>query len=111
MELQELTDLFSLEAAVLSTILLILFVPILYIVLSGPSFEEPVKYDASGSTAIQCYCPANGKFLGLVNPATPDGIDRAIAKAQEAQIEWAKTSFDRRRKVLRTLLRWVYLDT
>ncbi|KAF2237812.1 Aldedh-domain-containing protein [Viridothelium virens] len=129
MELQELTDLIPSEAAVLSAIFLILFVPILYIILSGPSFEEPVEYDvpvpeqcrqgwdgkildepsikASGSTAIQCYCPTNGKFLGLVNPTTPDGIDRAITKAHEAQIEWAKTSFDRRRKVLRTLLKHI----
>jgi acyl-CoA reductase-like NAD-dependent aldehyde dehydrogenase len=41
-----------------------------------------------------------------VNPSTPAGIDRAIAKAKEAQIEWAKTTFKQRRKVLKTLLKY-----
>lgn len=61
----------------------------------------------SGSSAIQCYCPANGRLLGLVNPATPDGIDRAVAKAKEAQSQWARTTFAQRRKVLRTMLQCV----
>lgn len=59
-----------------------------------------------GSSAIQCYCPANGRSLGLVNPATPDGINRAVAKATEAQVQWAKTGFGQRRRVLRTLLKY-----
>ena len=59
-----------------------------------------------GSSAIQCYCPANGRSLGLVNPATPDGINRAVARATEAQVQWAKTSFGQRRRVLRTLLKY-----
>jgi len=41
-----------------------------------------------------------------VNPATPDGINRAIARAGEAQVQWAKTSFRQRRRVLRTLLKY-----
>ena len=60
-----------------------------------------------GTSAIQCYCPADGQKLGLVNPATLDGIDRAIAKAKEAQQEWAKTTFKQRRRVLQTLLKCV----
>ncbi|KAL9591705.1 MAG: hypothetical protein Q9179_007454 [Wetmoreana sp. 5 TL-2023] len=60
-----------------------------------------------GSSAIQCYNPANGQLLGQVNPATPDGIDRAIARATEAQQEWAKTTFGQRRKVLRTMLKFI----
>ncbi|KAL8707997.1 MAG: hypothetical protein Q9220_007077 [cf. Caloplaca sp. 1 TL-2023] len=71
---------------------------------SGKLLEEPcVKI--SGSSAIQCYNPANGQLLGLVNPATPDGIDRAVVRAAEAQKEWAKTTFKQRRQVLRTMLR------
>ncbi|KAK0729791.1 Aldehyde/histidinol dehydrogenase [Lasiosphaeris hirsuta] len=61
----------------------------------------------SGSTAIQCYAPATGQFLGLVNPSTPNAIDRAIEQAQEAQIEWAETTFRQRRAVLRSILRHV----
>jgi len=63
-----------------------------------------------GSTAIQCYAPATGQLLGLVNPSTPDGIDRAIAKAADAQVQWARTSFSERRRVLRTLLKFVLND-
>ncbi|KAK0282240.1 Meiotic Sister-Chromatid recombination aldehyde dehydrogenase [Friedmanniomyces endolithicus] len=61
----------------------------------------------SGSSAIQCYAPATGQLLGLVNPVTPNGIDRAVSKAIEAQLEWAQTSFAQRRRVLKTLLTFV----
>ncbi|RYP24154.1 hypothetical protein DL765_000649 [Monosporascus sp. GIB2] len=70
-------------------------------ILETPTIKTP------GSTAIQCYAPATGQFLGLVNPSTPAGIDRAIAQAAAAQQEWAKTTFDDRRRVLRTMLRHV----
>lgn len=58
---------------------------------------------APGSTAIQCYAPATGEFLGFVNPSTPEGIDRAIEKAQIAQEKWARTTFTQRRQVLRCI--------
>ncbi|KAF2773671.1 aldehyde dehydrogenase [Teratosphaeria nubilosa] len=61
----------------------------------------------SGSTAIQCYAPATGQLLSLVNPVTPDGIDRVVAKAAAAQEEWTKSSFSARRRVLRTLLKFI----
>ncbi|KAH0559882.1 hypothetical protein GP486_003602 [Trichoglossum hirsutum] len=69
--------------------------------------ESAHSYQTPGTTLIQCYCPANGKPLGVVNPASPAAIDRAIAKAQEAQIEWAKTSFAQRRQVMQTLLKHI----
>lgn len=56
---------------------------------------------------IQCYAPATGQALGRVNPSTTDGIDRAIAKAKAAQVQWAQTSFLKRRKVLRTMLKFI----
>ncbi|KAI0138133.1 ALDH-like protein [Hypoxylon sp. NC0597] len=61
----------------------------------------------SGTTAIQCYNPATGQFLGFVNPSTPAGIDRAIAQAAAAQEKWAQTTFSERRKVLRSMLQYV----
>ncbi|KAK6440883.1 Meiotic Sister-Chromatid recombination aldehyde dehydrogenase [Oleoguttula sp. CCFEE 5521] len=64
-------------------------------------------HKVSGSTAVQCYSPATGQLLGLVNPSTPDGIDRAVAKAAKAQVEWAQTTFVQRRQVLRSLLNFV----
>ncbi|KXX72887.1 Succinate-semialdehyde dehydrogenase [NADP(+)] [Madurella mycetomatis] len=68
--------------------------------------EEPA-IKISGSTAIQCYAPATGQFLGIVNPSTPDTIDRAVEQAQAAQTKWATTSFRERRAVLRSLLQHV----
>lgn len=58
---------------------------------------------------INCYCPANGKLLGKVAPAYPEDIDNAVAKAAAAQQQWEKTSFDERKKVLRTLQKYVYI--
>ena len=58
---------------------------------------------APGSTAIQCYAPATGQFLGFVNPVTAEGIDRAIEKAQAAQLKWGGTTFAQRRQVLRCI--------
>ncbi|KAL8829145.1 MAG: hypothetical protein Q9170_006305, partial [Blastenia crenularia] len=72
---------------------------------TGKTLDEP-SIKISGSSAIQCYNPATGQLLGYVNPATPDGIDRAVVKAAEAQKEWAKTTFKQRRRVLRTMLNW-----
>ncbi|KAJ5053805.1 uncharacterized protein L3040_000096 [Drepanopeziza brunnea f. sp. 'multigermtubi'] len=73
---------------------------------NGTVMEKP-SIKAHGSTAIQCYAPATGEFLGLVNPATPEGIDRAIEKAQSAQEKWKNTTFPQRRQVLRCLLRFI----
>ncbi|KAK6839698.1 hypothetical protein PG987_005564 [Apiospora arundinis] len=61
----------------------------------------------SGSSAVRCYAPATGQLLGLVNPSTPAGIDRAIDAAAAAQAKWAKTTFAQRRAVLKTLLQHV----
>ncbi|KAI1504988.1 Aldehyde/histidinol dehydrogenase [Biscogniauxia marginata] len=70
-------------------------------ILDNPTIKVP------GTTAIQCYAPATGQFLGFVNPSTPAGLDRAIAQAAAAQEKWAATTFDERRKVLRSMLRYV----
>ncbi|KAI1811075.1 ALDH-like protein [Poronia punctata] len=70
-------------------------------ILEHPNIKSPE------STAIQCYAPATGQFLGLVNPSTPAGLDRAIAQAASAQEKWAQTSFAERRKVLRSMLRHI----
>ncbi|EAW08750.1 aldehyde dehydrogenase family protein [Aspergillus clavatus NRRL 1] len=57
---------------------------------------------------IMSYCPADGRVLGTgIKPATAEDVDRAIQAAKNAQVEWAKTGFAERRKVLRTLLKYV----
>ncbi|KAK3196319.1 Meiotic Sister-Chromatid recombination aldehyde dehydrogenase [Lecanicillium sp. MT-2017a] len=75
-----------------------------------PSPETTIEHTGvkvPGSSAIQCYAPATGQFLGLVNPVTADGIDRCVAAAAEAQRGWAKTTFAQRKAVLRSLLQYV----
>ncbi|EON99021.1 putative succinate-semialdehyde dehydrogenase protein [Phaeoacremonium minimum UCRPA7] len=70
-------------------------------ILENPSIK------ASGTTAIQCYAPATGQFLGFINPSTPAAIDRAVEQAAAAQKKWAATSFRERRRVLRSMLQHV----
>lgn len=72
----------------------------------GKELDQP-SIKVPGSTAIQCYAPATGHYLGLVNPSTPDRIDRTIAKAAAAQQEWKKSTFAQRRRVLKTLLKFI----
>lgn len=83
-----------------------------YIVPPAKLPEEEITIEHSGvkvpgSAAIQCYAPATGQFLGLVNPSTSDGIDRSIASAGQAQLEWAKTTFQQRRAVLKSMKQYV----
>ncbi|KAI8174164.1 Phospholipid-transporting ATPase DNF1 [Colletotrichum sp. SAR 10_75] len=68
---------------------------------------EETNIKVSGTTAIQCYAPATGQFLGFVNPSTPAAIDRSVDAAHAAQAKWKNTSFRERRRVLRSMLRHV----
>ncbi|KAM4065113.1 aldehyde dehydrogenase family protein [Hirsutella rhossiliensis] len=75
-----------------------------------PSPETTVEHTSvklPGSSAVQCYAPCTGRFLGLVNPSSPAAIDRSVAAAAAAQGKWATTTFAQRRAVLRTLMRHV----
>jgi acyl-CoA reductase-like NAD-dependent aldehyde dehydrogenase len=69
--------------------------------------HELMDLQESGSTAIQCYAPATGQFLGLVNPITAEGIDRQIEKTQAAQLRWKQTTFAQRRQVLRCIQAYI----
>lgn len=56
------------------------------------------------------YCPADGRVLGNgIKPATVEDVNEVVRIAKAAQPEWAKTTFAERRKVLRTLLKYVYI--
>ena len=70
-------------------------------VMTNPSITSNSNY------LIQCYAPATGVSLGTVAPAYPEDIDAAIKASAVAQELWAKTSWDERRKFLRTLLRHI----
>jgi acyl-CoA reductase-like NAD-dependent aldehyde dehydrogenase len=80
------------------------------ILVTPENFQHRIIPDidqAEDSSAIQCYAPATGEFLGYANPHTPEGIDRAIEKATAAQEKWAKTTFSQRRQVLRCIQAFV----
>lgn len=54
-------------------------------------------------------CPADGSGLqrDAIIPADRSDIDTAVFQAASAQKSWAKTSFTKRRQVLKTLLKYI----
>ncbi|RAO65072.1 uncharacterized protein BHQ10_001084 [Talaromyces amestolkiae] len=57
---------------------------------------------------IVSYCPADGRILSTNIPlATRESIDKAVQDAKRAQVEWAQTTFAQRRRLLKTLLKYV----
>lgn len=69
--------------------------------------DRPASIRIPGSSAVQCYAPATGQLLGLVNPSTRDAVDRAVDAAERAQGPWATTTLAQRKQVLRSLMRYV----
>ncbi|CAI5758020.1 unnamed protein product [Candida verbasci] len=61
--------------------------------------EEPDK--------IQSYCPATGQYLGTSNVTTREEMDEKIELAKHAQINWASSDFSIRRKLLKTMSRYI----
>ncbi|CCE80454.1 Piso0_003571 [Millerozyma farinosa CBS 7064] len=56
---------------------------------------------------IQCYCPATGQYLGTYCVTSREDMDNQISQAKKAQIEWGKSSFSTRRRLLKTLKRYI----
>eukprot|EP00949_MAST-11_sp_MAST-11-sp1_P004335 g4335.t1 len=73
---------------------------------SGDLMEPPadaVRGMPSYGDAVLCWDPGTLDFLGSVDE-TKD-VGGAIAKAREAQKQWSNSSFERRRHLMRILLR------
>lgn len=68
---------------------------------------EETSVRISGTSAVQCYAPATGQYLGMVNPSSSAAVDRAIDAAGEAQKRWRCTSYKQRRAVLRSLMQYI----
>lgn len=66
----------------------------------NPSASLPLDPGAEPGL-IQCFDPATRERLGTVPVDDPAQVRLAIARAREAQIGWAETSFALRRRVLR----------
>lgn len=73
---------------------------------SKPSDTVNLK-DPDAPYTIQCFDPSTLQKLGEVKAMTAEEVNVACAKATEAQKAWAKTSFAQRRKVLRTLQKYI----
>ncbi|KAJ1679314.1 Meiotic Sister-Chromatid recombination aldehyde dehydrogenase [Spiromyces aspiralis] len=69
--------------------------------------EEPSIRDKGDPRKIICYDPATARYLGAVLAPTPEEVEAKILKAREAQKQWGRTSFEERRKVLRSLCDFV----
>jgi acyl-CoA reductase-like NAD-dependent aldehyde dehydrogenase len=69
---------------------------------------SPVSiFDPNNPNNIQCYCPATGQNLGSVPAAKMPDMDSMIQACNEAQLKWKQTTFVQRRKVLKTILKYV----
>lgn len=54
---------------------------------------------------VQCYNPATGEHLGEVPALNEEEVFDLVDKAKAAQKEWAKTSFETRRDLMRAFIR------
>ena len=75
-------------------------------VTSQPS-EKLDLQDPKRPGFIQCYDPATKQRLGEVRAMTANDVHELCIKAAQAQKTWAKTSFAERRKVLRTIQKYI----
>ncbi|PPR03524.1 hypothetical protein CVT24_007010 [Panaeolus cyanescens] len=66
-----------------------------------PAFQAP------GREWITSYDPATGKHIGTFLADNAFEIEEKIAKAQRAQLTWKNSSFQKRRRVMRSLLKWL----
>ena len=62
----------------------------------NPSVDSP--------TSIECREPATGAPLGAVPVDDPDEVKRKVARARAAQESWARSSFEERRQLLRSIM-------
>ncbi|KAJ3338986.1 Meiotic Sister-Chromatid recombination aldehyde dehydrogenase [Gonapodya sp. JEL0774] len=74
--------------------------------MSDNVLEAPNIRDLKDPNTIVCYEPTTGRFLGKVHALTRVEVYERIDEAREAQKSYAKTSFETRRAILRTLLEW-----
>lgn len=79
--------------------------------LSDPALLPPSTNGAKENQEfITAYAPASAYFLACIATNSKLEITDIITRAEKAQIEWSKTNFGQRRKLLRTLLRWIVKD-
>ncbi|KAJ1996830.1 Meiotic Sister-Chromatid recombination aldehyde dehydrogenase, partial [Coemansia thaxteri] len=73
----------------------------------GEILDRPSILVEGRPDLIQCFDPATGRSLGQVPATTADQLNDKLRRARVAQATWAKTTFEQRRQVLRTLNEFV----
>ena len=78
---------------------------------TGTILTNPRIRDPAHPGKIICYDPATAYLIDHIDADTPETIRAKIAKAKTAQSKWAASSFALRRKVLRTMQKWIINDS
>jgi delta 1-pyrroline-5-carboxylate dehydrogenase len=73
----------------------------------GESYKVMELVDKSNPSMLNCYDPSTKQLLGQAKNMTKEEVHEILVKAKLAQAEWAKTSFAERRKVLRTIQKYI----
>ena len=73
----------------------------------GETLKDPQIRDPTDPQTIICYDPATGQLLGRRRAMTAPEVIETVARSRQAQREYAKTSFKKRRAILTTLLDWI----
>ncbi|KAF8481896.1 Aldedh-domain-containing protein [Russula ochroleuca] len=67
----------------------------------------PLTGELVGRDYITCFDPATGLHLGTVLADNVDDIETKINYAEAAQVAWRKSSFADRKRVVRSLKKWL----
>eukprot|EP00744_Colponema_vietnamica_P005000 GILI01007384.1.p1 GENE.GILI01007384.1~~GILI01007384.1.p1 ORF type:complete len:595 (+),score=95.85 GILI01007384.1:32-1786(+) len=68
---------------------------------------EPLTPHSAGAGMIQCYDKGTNVPLGVVKAFNRDDVKAVVERARIAQVQWSKTSYSTRRKLLLSLLEYV----
>ena len=67
----------------------------------------PPAGEIAGREYITCFDPATGLHLDTLLTDNIDEIEAKINRAEAAQVGWRKTSFADRKRVIRSLKKWL----
>lgn len=67
----------------------------------------PPSGEISGREYVTCFDPATGLHLGTLLTDNLDEIETKINRAEAAQVEWRNSSFADRKRVVRSLKKWL----
>ena len=67
----------------------------------------PLTGELSGRDYITCFDPATSLHLATLLADNVNDIETKINKAEVAQVEWRESSFADRKRVIRSLKKWL----